>query len=303
VDKEWDIARRFNRRLVVNFADAPGDLSVDGGNFTYPKDYAVYHRVVHAYTTHLIKRYGDACLDFVWSVCNEPDLARIFWRSGDWNELQKFYDYTVDAVLRAFEDHGYDSDLVMVGGLELDAIFGVKIESPVLGIFLSHCSPRATRDGALPYNAAMADSRLDGRRSKRVERLCGTASGKGSPCDFVSVHSYNASQVTAAKLTRAKQIALETDAAYYADLWINCFESCPDWAPPPDAAAADSYLGNGYFPTWCADVTRRLLAQAAEDPRYAFGERMLTFWHWPNQHFGGQNNATRVLAVDDDGDV
>jgi hypothetical protein len=302
VDKEWDIARRFHRRLVVNFADAPGDLSVDGGNFTYPKDYVVYHEVVHAYTTHLIERYGDACLDFVWSVGNEPDLARAFWRSGDWNELQKFYDYTVDAVLRAFEDRGYDSNLVTVGGLELGAIFGANLENPILGIFLSHCSPQASRDGALPYNAAVADSRLDGCRSQRVEDLTRAADGKGSPCDFVSVHSYNSSQVMAVKLTRAKQLALDTDAEYYADLWINSFEACPDWAPPPDAAAADSYLGNGYFPTWCADVARRLLAQAAEDQRYAFGESLVTFWPWPNQNFGGQNNATRVLAVDDDGD-
>jgi hypothetical protein len=30
IDKEWDIAQRFRRRLVVNFNEAPGDLSVDG---------------------------------------------------------------------------------------------------------------------------------------------------------------------------------------------------------------------------------------------------------------------------------
>jgi len=303
VDKEWDIAeRRFRRRLVVNFTDAPGDLSVDGRNFTFPKDYAEYHRVVHAITTHLIRRYGDACLDFVWSVFNEPDLAVAFWRSGDWNELQKFYDYTVDAVLRAFEDHGYDSNRVMVGGLEIGAIFGAHIERPVLGIFLAHCSPSAARPGALTYNAAVADKRLDGKRSKRVEDLCRASGGKGSPCDFVSIHSYNASEITAAKLIRAKQIALETDPEYYADLWVNSFESCPDWAPPPDVAAADSYLGNGYFPTWCADVTRRQLAKAADDARYAFGETVLTFWPWPNSNFRGHNNATRVIAVDENGD-
>ncbi len=108
--------------------------------------------------------------------------------------------------------------------------------------------------------------------------------------------------MTAAKLNRAKEIALETDAEYYADLWVNSFETCPGWAPPPDVAAADSYLGNGYFPTWCADVVRRQLAQAASDARYAFGETILTFWPWPNQNFGGQNAVTRVIAVDEDGD-
>ena len=302
LNHEWDIAhRRFGRRLVVNFADAPGDLSVDGQNWTYPKDYVQYHQVVHAFTTHLIDRYGEACLDFYWSVLNEPDLARAFWRSGDWKQLQKFYDYTVDAILRAFEDRGLDSDRVRVGGLEIGAIFGTRIENPILADFLSHCSPHATRAGALPYNAAMADPRLDGRRSRRVEQLC-AETGKGSPCDFISVHSYNASETMAAKLIRAKQLALEIDPEFYRDLWVNSFEACPDWAPPPDVAAADSYLGNGYFPTWCADVARRLLAQAATDPRYAFGESILTFWPWPNQNFGGHNAATRMIAVDETGD-
>ncbi len=201
VDKEWDIAhRRFGRRLAVNFADAPGDLAVDGQNWTYPKDYAEYHEVVRTYTAHLIERYGDACLDFVWSVFNEPDLAVAFWRSGDWNELQKFYDYSVDGILRAFEDHGYDSDRVFVGGLEIGAIFGTHIEAPILKIFLNHCSPTAECAGELPLNAALADSHLDGKRSRRVENLCRAHGGKGSPCDFISVHSYNAASVTAAKL-------------------------------------------------------------------------------------------------------
>jgi hypothetical protein len=302
LDKEWDIARRFNRRLIVNFTDAPGDLAVDGRDWTFPKDYAEYHEVVHAYTTHLIERYGDACLDFVWSVFNEPDLARAFWRSGDWNELQKYYDYTVDAVLRAFEDKGYDSDRVVVGGLEIGAIFGTHVEKPVLKIFLCHCSPGASCPGELEKNAALADKRLDGKRSRRVEKLCGPNDGKGSPCDFISVHSYNASEMTAAKLIRAKEVALETDAERYADLWVNSFESCPDWAPPADVAAADSYLGNGYFPTWCADVSRRLLSKAADDERYGFGETILTFWPWPNPNFGGHNASTRRINVDDDGD-
>jgi hypothetical protein len=61
-------------------------------------------------------------------------------------------------------------------------------------------------------------------------------------------------------------------------------------------------LGNGYFVTWCADVVRRQLAQAVEDSRYALGETILTFWPWPNQNFRGLNGATRVIAVDEDGD-
>ena len=299
LDKEWDLVHgRFGRRLIVNFVDAPGDLAIDGRNWTTAKDYAQLHQVIREMTGHLIERYGDTCLDFSWSVFNEPDLARVFFRT-DWTELQKFYDYTVDAILRSFEDHGYDSDRVFVGGLELGAIFGANLK---LAEFLAHCSPKAEAKGALELNAAFADSRLDGKRSKRVERLCRANDGRGSPCDFISIHSYNTSQLMAAKLARAKEMALEADPEFFGDLWINSHESCPDWAPPPDPAAADSYLGNGYFPTWCADVARRQLERATDDAAYAFGETILTFWPWPNTNFTGANAATRAINVDDDGD-
>jgi hypothetical protein len=300
LDHEWDLAiNRFNRRVLVNFTDAPGDLAIDGRNWTTAKDYAQLHEVLHAITTHLIDRYGDRCLEFPWSVFNEPDLGVLFWRS-DWIELQKFYDYTVDAVLRAFEDRGYDSQQVFIGGLELGAIFGTNLR---LREFLVHCSPRADEvKGALMINAAFADPRLDGKRSQRVERLCREHGGRGSPCDFVSIHAYNTSQLMAEKLVRAKQMALEIDADYYADLWINSHESCPGWDMPPDPAFSDSYLGNGYYPTWCADVARRRLAQAAADPRYGYGETILTFWPWPARDFEGRNDCVREIQVDDTGD-
>ena len=299
LDSEWDLAhKRFHRRLLPNFADAPGDLSVDGRNWTTAKDYAELHEATRAIAGHIIERYGPAAIDFPWSVFNEPDLMGFFWRS-DWNELQKFYDYTVDAILRAFEDRGYDSRRVMVGGLELGGIFGTNLR---LVEFLSHCSPRATAPGALPSNAAFADRRLDGKRSKRVESLCKARGGRGSPCDFISIHAYNRSQLMADKLIRAKEMALQIDAEYYSGLWVNSHESCPEWQPPPDRAYHDSYLGNGYFPTLCADVARRQLRRAAQDPRYGYGESILTFWTWPCENFEGRNDCVRAIRVDDNGD-
>ncbi|MHC4997185.1 MAG: GH39 family glycosyl hydrolase [Planctomycetota bacterium] len=284
---------------MPNFTDAPVDLSIDGRSWTTAKDYAQLHEVVRVITGHLIDRYGDAAMDFPWSVFNEPDLARAFWRSGDWDALQTFYDYTSDAILRAFEDRGYDSGRVMVGGLELGAIFGTNMK---LTEFLAHCSPVAEARGALSLNAAYADARLDGQRSERVERLCRANGGRGAPLDFVSVHAYETSAVMAAKLIRAKEVALEIDPEYYAGLWINSHESCPAWDSPPDPAYGDSYLGNGYFSTWCADVVARQVRRAATDPRYAYGETILTFWPWPNPGFGGGNAATRTIHTDDDGD-
>ena len=105
----------------------------------------------------------------------------------------------------------------------------------------------------------------------------------------------------AAKLIRAKEMALEIDPEFYRSLWINSHEACPDWMPPPDEAAADSYLGNGFFPTWCLDVVHRQLIQAARDPRFAFGETILTVWP-PPPNFAGINAVTRVIHVDDNGD-
>jgi hypothetical protein len=298
LDSEWDLDhRRFGHRVFPNFADAPGDLSIDGRSWTTAKDYVELHQATRAITGHIIDRYGAAALDFPWSVFNEPDLGALFWRPG-LDELQMFYDYTVDAILRAFEDRGYDSGKVFVGGLELGGIFGANL--PYVREFLTHCSPRAPAvKGALLRNAAFADRRLDGKRSQRVEALCWAHEGRGSPCDFISIHAYNRSEVMADKLARAKEIALEVDVAYYDRLWVSSHESCPGWMPLTDPAYGDSYLGNGYFPTWCADVVRRQLRRAAADGRYAFGESILTFWTWPNTNFGGGNDCVRALHVAD----
>jgi hypothetical protein len=298
LDKQYDLIHRvYKRRIMVNFADAPGDLARDGRSWTTVKDEAQWHEVARVLTGHMIDRYGPAALEFTWSVFNEPDLGPIFWRAS-WDELQRFYDYTTDAILRAFEDRGYDANEVFIGGLELGGIFGIHLR---LREFLAHCSPRAEAQGALPRNAAVADRRIDGKRSKRVEALCREHNGKGSPCDFISIHSYDRAEMMAAKLARAKEMALEIDSDYYDSLWVNSHESCPDWLPPPDEAATESYLGNGYFETWCADVVRRQLAKAAQDPRYAYGETMLTVWP-PPTNLVGLNAITRVLRCDDNGD-
>lgn len=296
LDTEWDLARRYGRRVLPNFADAPGDLSADGRPWTTAKDYAELHEVVRTITGHVIDRYGDAALTFPWSVFNEPDLGGLFWRA-DWDELQVFYDYATDAVLRAFEDYGYDSARVAVGGLELAGIFGTNLR---IREFLSHCSPRPDKvAGARPLNAAVADRRLNGKRSRRVEALCRSAAGRGAPCDFVSVHAYNASKLMAEKLARAKDEALKIDPDFYAKLAVNSHESCPEWSLPRDPACADSYLGNGYFPTWCADVAARQLRRAAADPRYGYGESILTVWPSPPVNFAGGNDCVRAVHADD----
>jgi len=296
VNKEWDmVVTRYGRRVMPNFVDAPGCLSAQGRSGVAPKDYVQYHEVTRTITGYLIDRYSDAALDFVWSVFNEPDLNR-FWLD-DWDELLRFYDYTVDAILRAFEDRGYDSDKVFVGGLELGGIFGANLR---LQDFLMHCSPRVEATGEQRVNAAYADPRLDGLRSRRVETLCSMNAGRGSPCDFISIHLYNNATMSARKLEIAKQTALEIDEEFFKELWINSHEACPEWSPIPDPAFSDSYLGNGYFKTWTIDLVTRQLRKAVCDPRFAYGETIMTTWP-PPANFNGYNSLSRNIRVDNSG--
>lgn len=296
VDQEWDLARKYGHRLMPNFTDAPGDVSATGQNWCPPKDYIELRQTAYDITSHTIQRYGaTASLDAVWSVFNEPDLGPLFWH-GTREELNRFYDYTTDGILRAFEDAGLDSARVFIGGLELGGVF---VNLPGLDEFLKHCSPGG---GQKSLNAAVADERLNGKRSRRVEELCLAHGGKGAPLDFISIHAYGRSAEMADKLALAKRKALAVDEAGYKDLWVCSHESTPDWNPPPDEAAADCFQGNGYYASWCADVVWRQLTQGARDPRYARGNTILTFWPWPNGAFGATCAATQVVKVDDSGD-
>jgi len=295
---EWDLLhRRYGLTPIPRFADAPGDLSIDGSFGTTAKSLVQLHEVTRAITGHLIERYGEPTVDWPWVVFNEPDLMSHYWRGRDWLELQRFYDYTSDAILRAFEDHGYDARRVRVGGLELGAIGGEHLR---LHDFLAHVSPRATREGALEKNAAFADPRLDGKRSARVESLCRAHDGRGACFDFLSIHTYNHAEMAARKLIRAKEIALEIDPIFFERMPVVSHETVPAWRPFVDPGAAEIYLGNGYFPTWAAHVQARLLRRGAEDPRHAYGgELMLMGWPQVQNNFDTLNDVVRRIHLPD----
>ena len=299
LDAAWDIVvKRYGVRPIVNFCDAPGDISAMGKNWSPPKDFVQLHEVIRTMTNHIIDRYGaEASLTFFWSIFNEPDLRGIFWL-GTSEELYQYYDYATDAILRAFEDHGLDSSKVFIGGLELAAPFP---NLSGLEEFLRHGSPNGAT--AVSLNAAYADKRLDGKRSRRVESLCRVHGGKGSPVDFISVHIYRSSAM-ASMLTLAKTKALSIDPEYYAKLWACSHETCPAWAPPyADVSSTDVYFGNGYYPSWCADYMWRQLSQGAKDARYAMGNTVLTYFPWPSIFgFGKTCGATQMVQVDDSGD-
>jgi len=132
VDDEWDIVHgQHGRRLVVNFSYIPLDLSrrpvpasTGGhGSISPPKDYAQWHEFVRQIVFHVIDRYGPAAATFYYSVGNEYNFS-IFW-GGTKDEFYEYYDYTVNAVLTAFADRGFDTSQVIVGGLEAAGLGGV----------------------------------------------------------------------------------------------------------------------------------------------------------------------------------
>ena len=65
-----------------------------------PKDYQKWAELVFQFAKHLRQRYGDTEVKtWLWEAWNEPDIA--YWQ-GTPEEYFKLYDYSADAVLRAF---------------------------------------------------------------------------------------------------------------------------------------------------------------------------------------------------------
>ena len=306
VDDEWDIVHgQHGRRLQVNFSYTPLDLALEPvpgstgghGSISPPKDWLQWHDFVRELVFHLLDRYGEAVQDFYFSVGNENNFG-IFW-SGGKNGFYEYYDYTVNAVLTAFEDWGLPTDNVQVGGIEAAWLGGLGWTKDAL----YHCSGASRRPGGgiVETNYVCADDRFAEQRAARVEAICAAHAGEGSPIDFVSIHEYRLAKDAVADLNRVRADALDVDSDYYHDLNVTCFECTPDWIPRHDPVSGRMYEGNGYFPTWCADWMQRLVAKAETDPRYARHESVLTVW--PFDYNGqGLSSITGLIRVDEDGD-
>lgn len=306
IDDEWDIVHgQHGRRLQVNFSYTPLALSsepVPGsagghGSISPPKDYLQWHDFVREMVFHLIDRYGQPTETFYYSVGNEHNFP-IFW-SGGKDGFYELYDYTVNAVLTAFEDRGLDASRVTVGGGEAAAYGGIGWTKDLL----YHCSGSADRPGGgiVETNFVCADPLMTGKRSARVQAICDAHGGKGSPMDFVSIHEYEHADKSVSDLNRVRSDALAMDPGYYGDLNVTSFENTPDWIPRPDPASRRIYEGNGYFPTWMADWMHRMVQTAEGDLRYARHEAVVTVWPF-DYNGSGQSSITGLIRVDDDGD-
>jgi len=95
-----------------------------------PRDYAKWSELVFQFTRHLRDRYGDAEVKtWLWEVWNEPDIG--YWK-GTPEEYFKLYDFTADAVLRAFPE-------ARIGGPDSTGP-GNPHASEFLRQFLEHCA-------------------------------------------------------------------------------------------------------------------------------------------------------------------
>jgi xylan 1,4-beta-xylosidase len=95
-----------------------------------PRDYARWSELVFQFTRHLRERYGDADVkSWLWEVWNEPDID--YWK-GTPEEYFKLYDFTADAVLRAFAE-------ARIGGPDSTGP-GNPHASEFLLQFLEHCA-------------------------------------------------------------------------------------------------------------------------------------------------------------------
>ncbi|RMF72995.1 MAG: hypothetical protein D6738_09930, partial [Acidobacteria bacterium] len=306
VDDEWDIVHgQHGRRLQVNLSFTPVDLAREpvpenpGGNgsISPPKDWLEWHEFVRQLALHVIDRYGEAALDFYWSVGNEHNFST-FW-SGTKDEFYAFYDVSVNAILRAFEERGLDDDRVIVGGLEAAGLGG----RGWLRDALYHASGAADQPAGEidEFNIVCTDPRFDGMRARRVQAECDAWGGRGSPIDFVSIHEYELSDRAAQDVLQVKDDALAMDPVKYDALKMASFESTPDWIPRTDPAASEMYLGNGYVPAWASDWMHRLVERGAQDPRHAHFESVLTVWPF-DYNRQGITSWTGLMRVDDDGD-
>ncbi|HYL85024.1 MAG TPA: beta-xylosidase [Candidatus Angelobacter sp.] len=110
-----------------------------------PKDYQKWSEIVFQFVRHLRERYGDAEVKtWLWEVWNEPDIA--YWQ-GTPEEFSKLYDYSVDAVLRAFPE-------ARVGGPDSTGPSYPKA-AQFLRNFLEHCAHQRN------YATGKTGSRLD----------------------------------------------------------------------------------------------------------------------------------------------
>jgi xylan 1,4-beta-xylosidase len=93
-----------------------------------PRDYRKWSDLIFHVVSHLRARYGDeAVKTWLWEVWNEPDIG--YWQ-GTPEEFLKLYDFSVDAIVKAFPE-------ARIGGPDTTGAGSAK-SAAFLGLFLEH---------------------------------------------------------------------------------------------------------------------------------------------------------------------
>ncbi|HHN74498.1 MAG TPA: hypothetical protein ENK10_04645 [Acidobacteria bacterium] len=303
LDDEVDQHVAHGRHPVVRLDDTPVDLcetgvpaNIYGGTcHNEPKDYIEWDGFIYALIDHMITRYGEQTTSWTYSIGNEIALVK-FWRENR-EAFFRYYDVTSNAILRAFEDHGYDSSAILLGGVE-DAPAGKFLRD-----VLYHCSPWVVNPaGREESNLVCTDPRFDGLRSTRVDTFCVQHGGQGCPFDFYSIHPYRHADDAAALIREAWDTAFSIDPDHLDGFRVHAHETGPEWRSRADPAAKSVWAASGFFPSWGADYFERLLADAMADPRRAGGNATPTTWPFNYNFAQGSASIAAVMRVDQDGD-
>ncbi len=305
LDDELDQHVAHGRKPLVDIHDTPYDLCKTGvgenanggvcGN--EPKNYAQWHDFIGALVDHLIDRYGSTeVASWYFSIGNEPDLSPYWSQHPD--DFLRYYDYTANAILRAFENRGVASATIKLGGPEDSGIFPGHENH-----LLYHCSPSAVNpsSGFTETNFVCTDANFSSKLSQRVAAICSANANRGCPLDYVSLHSYTHAATAAALIDGVKTRARSIDPVLYARLPVHSHETTPDWIPRRDPTSREIYRWGGFFPSWGADYFRRLLNAAQADPARAGGQSTITIWPF-NYNFEGLASLAGQMRVDADGD-
>ena len=162
VDRIFDTFKETGTKPLVELGFMPEALSIHPKPYRHtfpqgtvngiytgwaypPKDYGKWSEMVFQFVRHLRERYGDGELnDWLWEVWNEPDIG--YWQ-GTPEDFFKLYDYSVDAVLRAWPE-------AKIGGPDSTGPAS-EHAAEFLRMFLEHCAHQRN------YVSGKTGARLD----------------------------------------------------------------------------------------------------------------------------------------------
>src|SRR5215470_17979130 len=219
------------------FPQGPVDSIYTGWAYP-PKDYPKWAELVFQFVRHLRERYGDAELKaWLWEVWNEPDIG--YWK-GTPEEYFKLYDFSVDAVLRAFPS-------ARIGGPDTTGA-GAARAADFLRQFLDHCTHQ--------------QNYANGRRGTRLDFI--SFHPKGSP-RWVTGH------VEMGLATQLNSIEKGFEIISSAPEWRRIPVILGEWDPEGCAACSaehapqNSYRNGALYACYTAEALSRTLSLAERE--------------------------------------